>query len=154
MRLLLAALILCVSATVHAEEEDPVTSMRRLPVVESTDIEGLPHKCLGHAEWKTVLLIAQDYQGLYMWRLKIEGVLAAHEDIIASYELRLTGYESMLDLKDADIEYYKVRLTETESLVKSNRFADRVEKYLLWGVILVETIVIGVMGVRLVVSAD
>lgn len=153
MRLLLILIILCASIPSYAEE-DPYKTIRRLPSVSSTDIDGVPHKCLGHSEWKTVLLIAQDYQSLFMWRLQIKGVIAAHEDIITSYDLKISNYEVMLEVKDADVEYYKERLNETESRIKSNRFSDRLEKYLLWAAILVETVVIGVMGVRLTVNAD
>lgn len=139
MRTLIFLIILYAPLCAKADD----TTLHRLPTVETTELEGIPHKCLDVDEWKSVLLMARAYQGLYMWRLEIRGVLVAHDQIVISYELKVSNFEAMLKIKDADLLYYKTRLKESQA----PKTAARIEKYLLWGIILIETVTIGALGV-------
>jgi len=156
MRYLLAlAFILSIPCVSMADEdEDPYQVRRHLPTVKTTVIEGKSYKCLDKDQWKTVMLIALDYQGLFDWRLKIRGVLEAHDQILETYELKISNYESMLKAQEANVGYYKTRLKDVEDRLGMGNIEDRLEKYALWAVVLIETVTIAVMGIKSYADAN
>jgi len=151
---LLVALALFAFLTLPAHADDVVSQRRTLPVVQTREIDKIQYKCLDTQQWQDVLVLANDYQGLFNWRLKMEGVLAAQTTLIAAYELKINNYEAILKIKDADRNFLTKQIESAEEKGKRKEFEDRLEKYGLWAVVLVETIVIGVLGARSWVTAE
>lgn len=85
-----------------------------LPTVPTTTKDGSNYKCLSTEEWKTVLLITNEFHGLYDWRLKVYSVLQAQHDIIKSYELKITSYEASLEIHESDRDYLSTRLDKEQ----------------------------------------
>ena len=65
-------------------------------------------------EWKTVLLITHEFNGLYDWRLQVYSVLRAQQDIITSYELKISSYEASLKIHESDRTYLSTRLDKEQ----------------------------------------
>ena len=152
MRIILSLIfVLSLAQTALAED---ILVRRTLPVVQTREIDKVQYKCLDTPQWQDVLVLANDYQGLFNWRLKMEGVLAAQTTLIAAYELKINNYEAILKIKDADRNFLTKQIESAEEKGKRQEFEDRLEKYGLWAVVLVETIVIGVLGARSWVTAE
>jgi len=152
MRIILSLIfVLSLAQTALAED---ILVRRTLPVVQTREIDKIQYKCLDTQQWQDVLVLANDYQGLFNWRLKMEGVLAAQTTLIAAYELKINNYEAILKIKDADRNFLTKQIESAEEKGKRKEFEDRLEKYGLWAVVLVETIVIGVLGARSWVTAE
>lgn len=145
INLLFLILILGISTPILAED----TQIRRtLPTVETQEINKVQYKCLNTDQWKDILLLANDYQGLFNWRLQIEGVLRAQEAMVGAYELKISNYEAMLKIREADRNFLTDEIKRIDEKNKRQTFEDRLEKYGLWAVVLVETITIGVLGAK------
>ncbi len=127
------------------EPKEPSRVRYQLPEVP-TNVDG--EKCLNTAEWKMVLLVASEYKGLFDWRLTIEPTLAEYEALEASYILKVGVLNSQIKTLTDDREYLQLRLGQTEKTRNKQRTAYKIEKGIMWAVIAVETIVIGVLGVR------
>lgn len=119
-----------------------------LPTVPTTQIDGVDCKCLNTDQWRQVLLMANAYKGLYDWRLKIEGTLEAHAKVITAYELQIKNYKNILTLKDNHIDYLKDNVKQLEKRHRNTRLEDRIQKYVLWAVVLAETVIIGIISLR------
>lgn len=126
---------------------DPYTTLHTLPTPTIQEVNGEQLMCTTAKGWQKTLLLANDYRGLYMWRLKIEGVLDAHQEVITAYELKITSYEDTIKLLQENRNYQKTRVGELESALLSGGKGHKVEKILMWGVILLETVAIGALGV-------
>ena len=92
--------------------------------------------------------MANAYKGLYDWRLKIEGTLEAHAKVITAYELQIKNYKNILTLKDNHIDYLKDNVKQLEKRHRNTRLEDRIQKYVLWAVVLAETVIIGIISLR------
>lgn len=117
-----------------------------LPTVPTRVLEGTPYKCLDTEQWKTVLIIAREYQGLYDWRLITLSTLNAHKEIVFSYETTIGQYQAIITEKDNYIKYLKLRLDDTEKSLALTRFKGDAETYVLWAVVAVETILMVGLG--------
>jgi hypothetical protein len=147
MKITLFLLILFpwISTPVLAED---IQIRRALPVVETQEINKVQYKCLNTDQWKDVLLLANDYQGLFNWRLQMEGVLKAQETLVEAYELKIGNYEAMLKIREADRKFLTDELKRIDEKNKRQAFEERLEKYGLWAIVLVETITIGILGAK------
>lgn len=157
MKYLIVFILLLVPAAVFAQDEietNPYTQLYTLPMPAIQEIGGDKLLCTTAKEWQKVMLIANDYRGLFMWRLEIQGALAAHDEIVQAYELKITSYEASIKLLKEDRTYYKTRVGELESALLAGGKSHKVEKMLMWGVILVETVAIGALGVASFVQAN
>ena len=119
-----------------------------LPEVADTDIEGAPHKCLNVIQWQRVLVIANDYKSLYDWRLETLGVLAGYNQLQLEHDQLIVEYESIIKIHERDREYLNMRLNDEISHKAKLRLKNNIEQYVMWAVILAETIVIGVFGIN------
>jgi hypothetical protein len=146
MKYLLVSAVLFLSP--RALADNPYEIRRNLPTVETTMIEGVPHKCFNTVQWQSVLLLGSDYQGLYDWRLKILGILDAHQAVIEGYELRIKGYENELKNKDRYIVFQRDHINDLTKKHRNEALEERIEKYVMWAVIIAETVVIGVIGAK------
>jgi hypothetical protein len=121
--------------------------MLTLPTVETVTMDSVEYKCLDVVQWKGVLLIANEYQSLYRWRLITQGTLDAYKVQTETYDKLINNYLSQIKLLKDDREYLTLRLnTEMDSALKLKK-KDNVERGILWGVIALETIMLGVFGV-------
>lgn len=149
----LCLLVLCLTLPTAAQKpsSSAFSERHRLPKVE-TNPEGL--KCLNTEQWQQVLKVSSQNKGLFEWRIEILGALAMHNDIIAKYELLLENYELQLKIVTQRNEYLDTRLDQERTAASRLSLEDRLEKYALWAVVLIETVFIGVMGVKMAVSAE
>jgi len=146
--LLLAILIpFLASASAMAGEFEFHSVRYTLPKVPDTTIDGVAKKCLDMTQWSRVLVIGRQYHGLYDWRLEIQGLIAAHEKVVQGYELMIKGYERLIENKDKMILYWKDRVNGLEKQFALNLFKGKVENYVLWAVVAVETILMVALGV-------
>jgi hypothetical protein len=145
----LAVLICSASSTSRAQEPSSASVRYNLPVVLTTkNTLGEEVKCLSVDQWQTVLKIANEYHGLYDWRLKIEGVLETHQQVITVYERMAQNYEQIIKLQNQDREYLTLRLKQEMDSSKNVGFQNRLEKYGLWVVVVAETLTLGILGAR------
>jgi hypothetical protein len=134
--------------------ESPYTELHRLPMPTIQEVDGDKLMCTTAKGWQKVMLMANDYQGLFMWRLKIEGALGAHNDIVAAYELKISSYEATIKVLQADRDYRTTRIGELETALLIGNKSFKIEKGLMWGVILVETVAIGALGIASFTQAN
>jgi len=130
-----------------AVAEEPYTQLYKLPVPEKCNVEDEEKWCIDLDDWKTIVLMANDYRGLFMWRLEISGALDAHEDVIMGYDLKVQALENSLSILQKERDYKNTRIEELESYFRQGNREHKLEKCLMWGVILVETIAIGALGI-------
>lgn len=146
--------VLCILGSSTSVAQGTVSGSVRynLPVVEtSKNLQGEEVKCLNVNQWKTVQLIANEYHGLYDWRLQIEGVLKTHEQMISTYEQMLKNYEQVIKFQNQDREYLTLRLNQEIKAAKSIKLQDKIEKVGLWAIVVVETLTLGILGARMVI---
>lgn len=147
--IVLVVLICLTSSTLRAQEPSSASVRYNLPSVEtSTNTSGEPVKCLNVTQWQIVLKITNEYHGLYDWRLKIEGVLETHQQVITMYELMVKNFEQIIKIQNQDREYLTLRLKQEMDASKTVGFQNRLEKYGLWAVVIAETLTLGILGAR------
>ena len=147
-------LLLLVPVTTFAGDENPYKTLRRLPVPTVQVVDGEKLACTTTDGWQNVMLLANDYQGLFMWRLEIEGALKAHDDIVQAYELKISSYESTIKLLQEERSYQGTRIGELESALVTGNSGYKIEKGLMWGVILLESVALGALGIASFVQAN
>jgi len=140
--------LFCISITGKTQEIDNTkfTVRYKLPVVETND-DGL--KCLNTEQWDRVILIASEYKGLFEWRTEVKGIVTDYQFIEARYQNIIHNYELQLKIYAQRNEYLTLRLDKERERALSLSTEDRLQKYAMWAVILAETVVIGVMGVKM-----
>jgi len=136
-----AALLLCITASAT----EPSRVRYKLPVVE-TNTAG--EKCLNTTEWAQVLTIASEYKGLFEWRLTIEPTLWKYKSLEESYELKLSILEQQIKVLEDDRGYLQLRLEQEQKVRTGHLGKYKIEKGVMWAVIAIETVVIGIMGIR------
>lgn len=145
MRWLLILSIVFSFWTQPAHAEEPSKVRYKLPEVK-TDANG--QKCLGTEQWKDVIAVASEYKKHFEWRLKIEPVLMEYQAISAAYGLVEDNLQLQIDLLEISNESLKDQLLQSENLKLKIQRGHRIEKGVMWVVILAETVVIGVLGVK------
>ena len=85
-----------------------------LPQAPVREVDGEKLWCLDVEQRKTVMLITSEFHGLYDWRLKVYSILRAQQDIIRSYELKISSYEASLKVHESDRDYLTTRLDKEE----------------------------------------
>lgn len=106
------------------------------------------YKLLTFGQWQTVLLLANAYKGLYDWRLETQGVLAVHTDVENYYEDLIKGKDQIIKNYKQDIEYLTFRLKQENQKSNKSEFNTKLERSVLWGIILAETVTMFVVGVK------
>lgn len=139
----LVVLFMLMSLTPLANE--PSWVRYKLPVVETND-EG--EKCLDSKQWGTVILIASEYKGLFNWRHDIEPALWKYQSLEESYELKFSILQQQIKSLEDDREYKKLRLGQEIKARTASLGAYKIEKGVMWAMIAIETITIGILGVR------
>lgn len=142
--IILAAMLITIAANPAAAQEPRY----QLPEVPTVQLSGAEHKCLNVDEWKVVLLIANEYQKLYDWRLVTQVTLSLHQDTLNTYELMLGNYAAQVEMLHADRDYLQLRLNSEVGAAKKTQRLASIERGLLWGLVAVEAIVIGILGVK------
>lgn len=147
---LLALLGWCGLASAQTTSEGPPAPPMQLPTVDTVKIDNQDYKCLNVDQWKAVLLIANDYQSLYRWRLITQGTLDAYKVTVTNYDTLINNYLAQIKLLQGDRDYLQLRLNSELDAAKKVKTINNIERGILWGVISVETIMLGVFGVRAV----
>jgi len=147
MRYLLFILFfLAVPSPLHAKDFIPGPRYN-LPKVETTVLDGANYKCLSTPQWQRVILLGSEYHGLYDSRLELQGVIAAQADVRKAYELRIQGFQHTIKILQADRKYLNTRVLDTAKTAQKKILRERIEKYILYAVILAETFYIGYKGI-------
>jgi len=120
--------LLTMPATAQAEERI------RLPEVQTLEIEGQAMKCFNVEQYKTVILIASEYKGLFEWREKTERTLKLYELQIRAFETQLLHYESIMDIQEKDREYLTNRIDDLIKDRAALKLGSDIEKYILYAV--------------------
>ncbi len=145
--LLFFLVVLTVTTPAVAKDFEFHTVRYRLPVIGNTAIDGVDHKCLDVPQWQQVMVIARQYGGLYDWRLEMQGVIAAHQLVVKGYELMIQDYQRLIDNRDTMIKYWKGRVGDLEKQLTLNLFKNKVETYILWAIVAVESVLMIGLGV-------
>jgi hypothetical protein len=114
--------------------------LMRLPVPVIKD----DMACVDTDGWRTIMLIANEYQGLHKWKLEIGSALERYADLQTLHEQQVLNFERMFKLYEAELDYQKTRVRELEKMKFSRSF----ERYFLWGVVVLETAVISALSIR------
>ena len=147
LRWVLPIVILLVVPPGYAQDmelEFDVKPLLKLPVGYNYDMDedGVEEvKCLNTDEWASVQNIAIEYQGLYRWRLKMYAVLA-------QYGALQTDYENLKSHQEYQLSALKVTLADTRTEMAKKLKSHKVERFLLWSVIVVQGAFIGVGAVK------
>ena len=141
--LLCVGLILTLPYIAHANE--PSRVRYKLPKVTTNDAGD---KCLDTPQWNQVILVASEYKGLFDWRLEIDPTLLKYASLEESYLLHVSILEREIkELKDSRT-FLQLRLgQETKARTRSGK-TYKLEKGLMWGIIAIETVVIGILGIK------
>lgn len=140
------AFMLLLAVPGRCEEWTP--TRRTLPTVPSRTIDGVVYKCLDTSQWNDALLLSNEYQGLFNWRLQTEAVLRAQAAIDQAYQLKIENYAAMVRVLEADRKFLNDELARRDAAAARVRLGERLERYGLWALVLAETITIGVLGTR------
>lgn len=149
MKLIIFCILTFFSFKSNAQEEQPRYT---LPVIETRTIENDEYKCANVSQWKQIILITSEYNRLYDWRLTITGTLDNHYETVELYESVLTNRELQIETMQKDREYLRLRLKQELEANAGVSKRLKLEKGLLWAVIAVETVIIGVIGVKGVIN--
>lgn len=125
-------------------EKEPSRVRYKLPKVATVDGQ----KCLSAEQWNQVILIASEYKGLFEWRLKIEPTLLAYDALKNAYDRDIDILEREIQLLKDNREYLELRLGQAETARTKFRKSYKLEKGIMWAVIAVETVVIGILGIK------
>ena len=106
----------------------------KLPEVQNVKIDGQEMKCFNVEQYKTVILIASEYKGLFEWKEKTIDTLKLYELQIKGYENTILHYESIMDVQEADRNYLSDRVEALIKEKKSLEFNSNIEKYILYAV--------------------
>ena len=138
-------LVLCLVLTSICWGQTTLPPREKLPQVETND---LGEKCLNVTQWKQVMAVALQNKGLYEWRLEIEPTIFLYQSLEKSYELKLSILQEQVDLLKDDREYLQLRLDQSRKALTQGDKGAKFEKIVMWGVIVIETVVIGVFGIK------
>ncbi len=148
---IILTIFVCYSSPVQAQDplEEPSDVRYTLPEIK-TNAAG--QKCLGFEEWKKVLIVASEYKKNFEWRLSVKHVLLEYAALDGIYTLQEEDMSRVIDRLEYDREHLELRLVTKEEERLKQLKGYRIERGLMWGVILVETAVIGFLGVRSALS--
>ena len=94
------------------------------------------------------MAVASEYKKHFDWKLKIDQVLLDYHALDATYGLLDDSMKESITRLEDTRDSLQLQLTESENLRLSIERGHRIEKGVMWVVILVETVVIGVLGIR------
>jgi hypothetical protein len=134
MKCILPFIILLYAGSALADD------LMRLPVPEVKD--GMA--CVDTEGWRTIMLIANEYQGLSKWRLEIGDALERYSDLQVLHAQQIANFERMFKIYESELAYQKERVKELEKATSGKSL----ERYLLWGAVVLETAVIGALGIH------
>ncbi len=137
--------ILSLFLALPALADGPSRVRYKLPVVP-TNANG--QKCLDVHQWKSVMAVASEYKKHFDWKLEIEPVLLGYASLDQTYGLLSDNMEESITRLEDTRDGLHIRLTESENLRLKAAKGYRIEKGIMWAVILAETVVIGVLGIR------
>lgn len=141
--------ILAVEATAQAETPLLLANFPprlTMPTGVTQEHQGKKYQCFAPSEYQTLIRISLAYERLYDWRLSAMGVLRAHHAATASRDnIIFEMGETIVTLKE-NRDWLTLRLAQTTKFNQETTTSMQYEKIALWGVILVETIFIGVLG--------
>jgi len=131
------------------EAEEPSHVRYRLPEVK-TNVNG--EKCLNVEQWKAVLIVGSEYKRLFDWRLEIDSVVTEYGMLELAYMEITAGYQKQIEYLETERDSLRLRLKDSEDLSLKLQKGYRIEKGFMWAVIVIETAVIGFLGVRSAIS--
>ncbi len=109
-----------------------------LPKIETQQINGEDFKCLNTKQWQRVLLITNEYHGLYKWRLKTVDTLKLYELQIRGYETTIHHYESIMDIQANEVDYLENRIDDLIEESGNVSLVSQIKEYVLYAVVLGE----------------
>jgi hypothetical protein len=117
------------STTVVAQEEGPIEEWTdfptddmpkpkmRLPAGEITTLGKTPYTCFNVDDYKEVLLLANEYQALYDWKLKTQVIAHTWKDLDQIYNERITNVKDQLQLLRNDRAILVQKITERDKYI-------------------------------------
>jgi hypothetical protein len=146
MRWILIFCILLAPCGAVAQEEGPFLippPPHTLPT-GTNDADG--NKILTPLEWQQVMLLANAYLGLYKWRIQIEPAVYKYQAMERDYELKVLNLKGQLGALERHNKFLDLRLAQSENdRIKFHKH-HQIEKGVMWGVIVIEAIIIAVLG--------
>jgi len=130
--------ILFLLPTAAQAQEEKFEDRIDLPKVETREIDGSQMKCLDVEQWKTVILIASEYRGLYEWRLKTVDTLNTYKLQVRGYETTVLHYESIMDIQAQEVEYLSNRIDDLLEANNESSLTSQIKEIVLYAVILAE----------------
>jgi hypothetical protein len=142
MKVFFVLLFLLVAAPTLAQA--PIT----FPAGTTLTVQGVQYKAFTLDEYKTLALIYTDYTTLFAKLPLLEQRLQLKLEIEDNYKAQLSNCEHMLGEYKTNGDYWKARFDDAAKLQKKDEFVNKLEKYGLWAIVLVETAYIVVLSVR------
>lgn len=127
--LICSALLLLASTSAMAQEEGPIEEWTdfpaddmpkpkmRLPDGEITTLGKTPYTCFNVDDYKEVLLLANEYQALYDWKLKTQIIAHTWKDLDQVYNARIESVKDQLQLLRTDRANLVQRITEQDKYI-------------------------------------
>lgn len=97
--------------------EDLPKPMLRLPAGEITTIGKVSYTCFNVKEYKDLLLLANDYQALYDWKLKTQAIARTWQDLDKVYNERINNVKDQIQLLRMDREGLLKKITEQDKYI-------------------------------------
>lgn len=155
MRYILCLCIVLFAVSTWAQEPKKTTNKpaefpprMNLPAGFDTAVEGEKVQCFGSQDYLTIIRIYKVYGSLYDWRLTALGEIKGYKLAIASQQKTIDRQDQVIKTLKNDREWLTLRLKQSEEIIMGKAGSSSMEKYVMWGVILVETVVIGIQAFR------
>ena len=143
---LLMSMTLCVTAV--AETATRPEQLRPVPPGRTVEFEGTEHKCFSVPEWKEMGHILLDYRALFAAANRMELRLELHFEEVALLEQRTALWlEVTEELKTERHVNRQLFDAEHALRLEAEGRADSWTRNLPWGLVVVESVLIGVLGV-------
>ncbi len=152
MRTILFICMLLSSAVVLADKTtvkpDPFGARRlALPVGVEAPVDGQDMQCFNGPEYMTIIRMGQFYGHLYDWRLTTLGEIKGYKLTIKSRDKTILGQNRIIKTLKDDREWLTLRLKQSGETIEGQASGFRYEKFVMWGVIVIETLLLGYQGV-------
>ncbi len=151
MKYVLCILLILVTLEAFADDRVMLPQLDTVTVTKGVVSPALPdgqYKLANVDQWKQVLLVGINYNNLYDWRLEIQGTLNAYDKTVAYYEAALRNKDQQFKLLEQQNEYLSLRLNQEIKLKSNEDLRNKIEKFVLYGVVVVELVIIGIVGVK------
>jgi len=126
--LIFSASILLISSLAYGQElpleewsdypsQIPIGPMQKLPEGTIQTINKTEYTCYNIQEYKDILLLANDYQSLYDWRVKTDSLVLSWHNLDKIYLERLANRKEQIDVLKLDRVYALKQLEDQRKYV-------------------------------------